>query len=356
MHSLRRRPLLVTVLLCAGAVLVARPTTGDGRTEGGDGRGGAGTGAGARVATLYEEAADASRRYEAGRVEAAERRRAARLLERRLARERREAAALREELGRLARAQYRDSGGLSAAAQAVLAHGPEELMRHEHVFSRSNGAVEHAVERSRAAEAALAADEARAVRAWQALERRTARLAVLKKDIESKLDEARRRLQGQADAAVTAGACRGAERLDQPPLTDRRAWVAPVDGATLSAAFGSGGDHWANRHTGQDFAVPIGTPVKAVGAGRVVRVSCGGPFGIAVVLRHTDGSFTQYAHLASVAVDQGERVAAGRWIGQSGTSGNSTGPHLHFEARVTAETGSAVDPVPWLADRGVPVG
>ena len=75
-----------------------------------------------------------------------------------------------------------------------------------------------------------------------------------------------------------------------------------------------------------------------------------------IVVGHVDGYYTQYAHLASVAVDQGERVDTGQWIGQSGTTGNSTGPHLHFEVRVTPEMGSAVDPVPWLTERGVTVG
>jgi murein DD-endopeptidase MepM/ murein hydrolase activator NlpD len=85
----------------------------------------------------------------------------------------------------------------------------------------------------------------------------------------------------------------------------------------------------------------------------VVKVSCGGAFGIEVVLRHPDGYYTQYAHLAAVTVDQGERVVPGQWIGQSGTTGNSTGPHLHFEVRVTPELGSGVDPVPWLLKHGV---
>lgn len=168
--------------------------------------------------------------------------------------------------------------------------------------------------------------------------------------------EARGQAQGQADASVAAGSCPGAVRLDQPPTRVTAPWVAPVETIDLSAGFGSGGSRWANRHTGQDFAVPIGTPVRAVGAGRVVRVSCGGAFGIAIVVEHPGGYYTQYAHLAAVAVDQGDRVTTGQWIGQSGTTGNSTGPHLHFEVRVTPDMGSAVDPLPWLAQRGVPIG
>ncbi|MFJ8279572.1 M23 family metallopeptidase [Streptomyces griseoviridis] len=174
--------------------------------------------------------------------------------------------------------------------------------------------------------------------------------------VRRELDADRDQLQSRADASVAAGACRGAVRLDQPGTRSTGGWVAPVESYDLSAGFGSGGARWARRHTGQDFAVPIGTPVRAVGAGRVVRVSCGGAFGIEVVVRHEGGSCTQYAHLAAVTVDEGERVAAGQWIGQSGTTGNSTGPHLHFEVRSTPEYGSAVDPVPWLEERGVPLG
>jgi murein DD-endopeptidase MepM/ murein hydrolase activator NlpD len=161
---------------------------------------------------------------------------------------------------------------------------------------------------------------------------------------------------GADDDAVAAGSCPGVERLDQPSTSFTQDWVAPVEIYQLSAGFGSAGTRWSHRHTGQDFAVPVGTPVRAVGAGRVVSVSCGGPFGIQIVLRHPDGYFTQYAHLASVAVGPGESVTTGQWIGRSGTTGNSTGPHLHFEVRVVPEYGSAVDPVPWLAERGVPLG
>ncbi|MFF5186612.1 murein hydrolase activator EnvC family protein [Streptomyces sp. NPDC000345] len=350
MRSLLRRPRLVAVLLCGAAVLVARPTAADG--DPGDG---SDSGLSTQVARLYDDAAAATQRYEAGRREAEAKQGEVRRLEGLLVRERREIAVLREELGRIARAQYRGGGGLPVAAQMLLAGDPDRLMRGQHMLSQANLAVDNAMDKSRRAEERLAGDEAKAVEAWRTVERRTAELAALKKDIEDKLEQARWQLQGRADASVAAGACRGAVRLDQPPPRVTGEWVAPVETYTLSAGFGSGGERWANRHTGQDFAVPIGTPVRAVGAGRVVRVSCGGAFGIEIVLRHSDGYYTQYAHLAAVMVDQGESVTAGQWIGQSGTSGNSTGPHLHFEARVTPQLGSGVDPVPWLAARGVPV-
>lgn len=348
MRTFRRHPLLVPALLCAFAGLAARPA--DVMEDGMD------ASVSTQVARLYADAAVATREYESGRREAEARRAEVERLEGLLKRERQEIEVLREDLGRIARAQYRTSGGLPVAARMVLADDPQEMLRGQHAVWKAQVAVDHAVGQSRRAEAALAADEAEAAAAWQSLEKRNAELAELKRGIERKLEEARSRLQGQGDASVAAGACRGAERLDQPEARFAGEWVAPVETYELSAGFGSGGSRWVHRHTGQDFAVPIGTPVRAVGAGRVVRVSCGGPFGIEAVVQHADGYYTQYAHLASAAVDQGEQVSAGQWIGLSGTTGNSTGPHLHFEVRVTSEAGSALDPEPWLAERGVELG
>ncbi|MGX1563028.1 M23 family metallopeptidase [Streptomyces sp. NPDC055506] len=350
MRSYRRYRLLVPALLCALAALAARPTVADKEPgNGGD------TGISAEVARLYEDAAVATQLYETGRKEADEQRAKAQRAEALLDTQRRHIAGLNEDLGRIARAQYRGSGGLPVAAQMILADSPDELMRGQHAFSQTNLAVNNAISKSRRAEARLTADEAKAAAEWEALEKRNVQLADLKAGIEQKLEEARSQLQGQADASVAAGSCRGAVRLDQPETGFTTAWVAPVETYELSASYGSGGARWSSRHTGQDFAVPIGTPVRSVGTGRVVRVSCGGPFGIEIVLKHAGGYYTQYAHLASVAVDQGEHVSPGQWIGQSGTTGNSTGPHLHFETRVTPEMGSAVNPVSWLEARGVPL-
>ncbi|MCX4989812.1 MULTISPECIES: M23 family metallopeptidase [unclassified Streptomyces] len=347
MRSSRRHPLFVPALLCALVVLVAQPTVAEGD--------GADPGISTQVARLYEDASVATQQYEAGRRDAEAQRGRAERTEWLLTRERQEIAVLHQDLGRIARAQYRQGGGLPYTAQILFAQDPDDLMRGQRAVWRADLAVANAVAKSRRAEDRLAADEAKAQAEWQALERRNGELAEIKRTIDAKLDEARSVLQSRADASVAAGACRGAVRLDQPPLDSTRAWVAPVETYELSAGFGSGGERWAHRHTGQDFAVPIGTPVRAVGAGRVVKVSCGGAFGIEVVVEHPGGYYTQYAHLAAVTVDQGQRVSTGQWIGQSGTSGNSTGPHLHFEVRVTPELGSAIDPVPWLAEHGVDV-
>ncbi|MCX3060692.1 M23 family metallopeptidase [Streptomyces beihaiensis] len=307
----------------------------------------------AEVQRLYEQASAATQRYEEGRRAAAAQEAKAQRAELLLARERGEMAALHADLGRYARAQYRSGGGIPITLRMLLSDDPDALMHGQRAAWQADLALNNAVDKSRRAERELADGERRATAAWHALQADNVRLAELKQTIAAKLETARAKLQGEADQSVAAGRCRGAVRLDQPELRTTRAWVPPVDTYVLSAGFDSAGAHWAHRHTGQDFAVDIGTPVRAVGSGRVVSVSCGGAFGIHIVLRHPGGYYTQYAHLASAAVEQGEEVRTGQWIGQSGTTGNSTGPHLHFEVRLTPYLGSGIDPVPWFAERGV---
>ncbi|BFO22929.1 hypothetical protein SHKM778_93170 [Streptomyces sp. KM77-8] len=192
------------------------------------------------MARLYAEAESATTRYEAGRLEAERQRSAARKLERRLDRERRELARLHQDLGRIASSQYRDGGGLPLTAHMLLADDPEELMRGQRVVRQAKVALDQAVGRSERAETRLARDEAKAAAAWRRLETRNTELATLRQGIERKLETARWRLQGQADASVAAGACRGAVRLDQPETRFSSRWVAPVETYELSASYGSG--------------------------------------------------------------------------------------------------------------------
>ncbi|WP_306323998.1 MULTISPECIES: M23 family metallopeptidase [unclassified Streptomyces] len=336
--------LVLPALLCALVALGGPPTLSQG-AEGPE--------ASAEVARLYEEASTASQRYEAGRRAASVQKAKARTMERLLARERRQIDALHGDLGRIARAQYRGGGDIPITAQMLLAENPEKLMHGQRAVWQADLALNNAVDKSRRAERRLAEGQRAAADAWHSLQARTARLVRLKKGIESKLEAARGQLQGEADQSVAAGKCRGSVRLKEPKNSTTRAWVPPVETYELSAGFDSAGARWSHRHTGQDFAVDIGTPVRSVGAGRVVSVSCGGAFGIEVVVRHPGGYYTQYAHLAAITVDQGQQVRAGQWVGQSGTTGNSTGPHLHFEVRLTPYLGSGVDPVKWFAERHV---
>ncbi|MFF4525070.1 transglycosylase family protein [Streptomyces bluensis] len=130
-------------------------------------------------------------------------------------------------------------------------------------------------------------------------------------------------------------------------------FVAPVD-ASSGTPYRAAGSSWSKGyHTGLDFPVPTGTTVKSVAAGEVVSSGWGGSFGYQVVIRHTDGRYTQYAHLSAISVKSGQNVSAGQRIGRSGSTGNSTGPHLHFEVRTGPAFGSDVDPVAYLRAGGV---
>lgn len=129
-------------------------------------------------------------------------------------------------------------------------------------------------------------------------------------------------------------------------------WVLPVSNFKLSAGFGDGGSLWSHNHTGQDFAAPIGTSVRSVGAGEIIYAGYDGPYGNKIEVRHWDGTVTWYCHLSGYAERSGY-VAPGEVIGYVGSTGNSTGPHLHFEVRPGG--GDPIDPLPWLRSFGLDV-
>ncbi|MFF8731320.1 peptidoglycan DD-metalloendopeptidase family protein [Streptomyces sp. NPDC015171] len=139
--------------------------------------------------------------------------------------------------------------------------------------------------------------------------------------------------------------------------TSATGYLLPVTGATVGTNYHVAGSMWSSGyHTGVDFVVPTGTPLKAVAAGTVVSAGWGGAYGNQVVIKLNDGHYAQYAHLSQLSVSAGQSVSPGRQIGLSGATGNVTGPHLHFEIRTTPEYGSDVDPVAYLRSHGVAVG
>ncbi|MFF8097303.1 transglycosylase family protein [Streptomyces sp. NPDC016675] len=142
-----------------------------------------------------------------------------------------------------------------------------------------------------------------------------------------------------------------AAKTDKAPV--RHAVVAPVDAPT-GTPYHQAGSSWSKGyHTGVDFPVATGTSVKSVAAGRVVSAGWGGSYGYQVVVRHEDGRYSQYAHLSAISVKDGQSVGAGQRIGRSGSTGNSSGPHLHFEVRTGPGFGSDVDPLAYLRAGGV---
>ncbi|WP_269846229.1 murein hydrolase activator EnvC family protein [Streptomyces carminius] len=131
-------------------------------------------------------------------------------------------------------------------------------------------------------------------------------------------------------------------------------WARPVAGDhRVTAPYGIPGRWQAGRHTGIDFAMPVGTPVYSVGTGTVVLAGWAGSYGKAVKIRMDDGHYVLFAHLSEVSTSAGARVRAGSRLGSSGDTGRTTGPHLHFEVRDRRGYGSDVDPVAYLARRGV---
>jgi len=126
--------------------------------------------------------------------------------------------------------------------------------------------------------------------------------------------------------------------------------VLPTYNFRLTARFGSSGGLWAGDHTGLDFAAPARTAVRAVAGGRVVETGWAGAYGWRIRVKHWDNTETWYCHLSEILVTDG-KVWAGEKIGRIGSTGNSTGPHLHFE--VHPNSGAAVDPESWLKWHGL---
>ncbi|MFJ7194217.1 MULTISPECIES: M23 family metallopeptidase [unclassified Streptomyces] len=129
----------------------------------------------------------------------------------------------------------------------------------------------------------------------------------------------------------------------------RPKFVLPVKQHGLSAYFGQAGVNWMSVHTGIDFPVLEGTPVMAATDG-TVRTQLNSAYGNMAIVTMADGTETWYCHLSSTKIRSGP-VKAGDVIAYSGDTGNSTGPHLHFEVRPGG--GAAVNPLPWLRSHGL---
>lgn len=99
-------------------------------------------------------------------------------------------------------------------------------------------------------------------------------------------------------------------------------------------------------HRGADYAAPIGAPVRATAPGEVVMAGARGAYGMHVRIRHAGGFETRYAHLSRIDVRAGDEVPRGAMIGLVGSTGRSTGPHLHYEVRRDEK---ALDPEGWVA-------
>ncbi|WP_181703687.1 M23 family metallopeptidase [Chthonobacter albigriseus] len=124
--------------------------------------------------------------------------------------------------------------------------------------------------------------------------------------------------------------------------------VAPLASGSVTSNFGSRSDPFLGStafHAGIDFRAPTGRDVAATAPGTVVTAGRNGGYGNMVEIDHGHGLTTRYAHLSKIKVELGQKVARGAIIGEVGSTGRSTGPHLHYETRVN---GTAVNPMTYL--------
>ncbi len=147
----------------------------------------------------------------------------------------------------------------------------------------------------------------------------------------------------------------GPQQSDVPASIIERSTVSipsrmPVDGARLSSGYGMRNHPVLRRrraHKGVDLAAPTGTPIYATADGIVGRADWFSSYGLYISIDHGADLETRYAHMSRLAVAAGDRVKKGDVIGYVGSTGRSTGPHLHYEVRVD---GVAVNPIPYMLE------
>jgi murein DD-endopeptidase MepM/ murein hydrolase activator NlpD len=164
----------------------------------------------------------------------------------------------------------------------------------------------------------------------------------------AEVEEQRRAYLHEVEALLQVSA-QLASRIQASQSSTSSAPVIPSGGGLMWPVSGpvtSGfGWRWGRMHEGIDIAVPTGTPVHASQSGRVIVAGWMGGYGNLVVIDHGGGLSTAYGHNSSIAVGSGQSVSQGQVIAYSGSTGNSTGPHVHYEVRVN---GAPVDPLGYL--------
>jgi murein DD-endopeptidase MepM/ murein hydrolase activator NlpD len=224
-------------------------------------------------------------------------------------------------------------------------------------------AVRDAKRESTASAARLAGLEADARQIAAVVEDRRNEVADVKGDLEARRDEYarardrknavlssvsshREHLEGdlrelQEEQARIQARLAGVPGTIGPPRVGSGGLVWPVNGP-VSSGFGM---RWGRLHAGIDIPVPSGTPVRAAASGSVRIAGWMGGYGNYICIQHAGALSTCYGHNTSLSVSVGQSVSQGSVIASSGNTGNSTGPHVHFETRIN---GSPVDPMAYL--------
>ena len=262
------------------------------------------------------------------------------------------------------RALYMSGGELGAVNTLLRAQGLGELAsRRENVTVIVADDTEHTAAATVAATAAEAAKAevdalvAQQAEAAAAAGRTVAAMATAlraRRDLLQQADatvqalvaeeSARAAAVSQAGAAAARSRTAAGGLTDLPPVSGD--WTRPAVGP-ISSGFGP---RWGTVHEGIDFAARPGSVIRAASSGTVVLARWYGGYGNAVELDHGAGLHTRYGHASELLVTAGEYVTVGQPIALVGSTGDSTGPHLHFEVRVN---GTAIDPAPFLTARGI---
>lgn len=157
--------------------------------------------------------------------------------------------------------------------------------------------------------------------------------------LDEELASGLRKTVAERDAALGALE-RRADRQAREIISN--VWVLPMSSYRLTGTFGETSRLWATVHTGLDFAGPTGSPILAIATGSVTEAGWAGAYGYRTIVTLPDGTEIWYCHQSRINVSVGDRVARGQPIGEVGSTGNVTGPHLHLEVRPGG--GSPVDP------------
>jgi len=155
--------------------------------------------------------------------------------------------------------------------------------------------------------------------------------------------------QNRQRNAALASLARSAEKRAHQIAANQ--WVLPTEHFHLTAGFGQESGLWSSFHTGLDFAAPTGTPIFAVADGVVTETGWAGAYGYRTIETLADGTEIWYCHQSSIGVSSGEQLHQDETIGAVGSTGNTTGPHLHLEVRPSPD--DPVDPFTALEQHGV---
>ncbi|MEU5521121.1 M23 family metallopeptidase [Streptomyces sp. NPDC047860] len=175
---------------------------------------------------------------------------------------------------------------------------------------------------------------------------------------EKQAAEAAAKAENEAKAKAEAAKKKAEEEAAKKAEAERLAQLAkqytlPTSSYTISSTFGQAGAYWSSgQHTGLDFAAPTGTLIKAVHTGTITSAGWDGSYGYKTVLTLDDGTEIWYAHQSSISVSVGQKVNTGDVIGRVGSTGNSTGAHLHLEVH-SGGSSSGIDPMAWLQSKGL---